>query len=166
MNPAPNRALRQQAWWLENAAHEYTAFQAFCHEQQAYARQGITPPQADDPGVRIHRSGISDPTGDHATHAWWWQTQLDDAADLAQGIAISIRAFRHHMATIMRHASSPPSQPVCGEGGHDKDGAIEWHDPDCQRLAVRHGLCDMHRMRWVRWKRDHNLNTDHMYQTG
>lgn len=50
-------------------------------------------------------------------------------------------------------------RPLCRDGGHGKDGALEWHDPDCFRLATSNGLCDMHRMRWVRWKRANGLDT-------
>jgi len=161
MRLAPSRALTQQAWWLESAATEYPAFQQFCFEQMAHARQGTTPPSDDDTGVRVRTSNVADPTSSHATSALHWQHQLDDAQDLVNNVAVAIRALRRHMLLTIRHEKEPLA--LCKDNQQGREGQIVWGDPTCERRPDKAGLCHAHYTDWYRYRKAAGIDTTRDY---
>lgn len=157
---APDRRIRQMIYWLEQLAQEAADVKGYLAERIARSIDGD---DADTDDVRVARSRGTSTTEGHALNAYHYRQQLAELEDRIDGLAISIRGTRTYVRSVYSPADIDP-RPVCRDGGFNKDGAIEWHDPDCHRLAVRHGLCDMHRMRWVRWKRDHGQDTSHFYE--
>ena len=75
------------------------------------------------------------------------------AADSDIMLAVSARLLADVDAGL-----PPVEPPATCNGGVGREGADVWaSDAPCAKIATRHGLCDMHRMRERRYRADHGL---------
>ena len=59
-----------------------------------------------------------------------------------------------------------PDVPVCLEGQHGKEGAIEWGDPLCAMPAVKRDLCQRHYDAWRRHRLNRGIDTSRDFAEG
>ena len=66
----------------------------------------------------------------------------------------SIRELNEYINVVMRmrqprNVTKPKSNDgLCCAGQHGKEGAVEWGDPMCFRMADKVGMCSLHYQRW------------------
>lgn len=120
---------------------------------------GFNSTQDDD---KVHTSTESSSTERAATLRLDADDKYAELAGHIHAIHTLQRMMRDTIKAAWRVGHGEPIKPeraVCCDGGTGKAGNIEWHDATCDRLATRKGLCEMHYMRWLRWKRAHGQDT-------
>ena len=84
--------------------------------------------------------------------------QREDLRDLIN----TIESHSHALVRVVHFQLGIPlpgadGEALCCDKQRGRDGALEWGDPLCKDLPVRHGLCERCLKRETRWRREHNL---------
>lgn len=115
-------------------------------------------------GDTVHSSEVSNPTERAGLTRYALAAELDKLRDAISDCCHTIDLLTKRAEQAQRWITGADKATIdasslCKSGQQGKDGALDWGDPLCDRLATKAGMCSTHYMRWYRHRCEHSIDT-------